>query len=117
MTSRIRIEPTKSLSVITSAFDLHQSWGRGLAQRPDLLQMKVNLERQGVVLKYLRNQLFPQLDLVGSYGQVGSDRGYSGAVDRAGYHGWAISEQPSNQAADVETARDLAQRMDKIFAS
>ena len=39
------------------------------------------------------------------------------ALDRAGYRGWAISEQPGNQAADVETARDLAQRMDKIFAS
>jgi L-ribulose-5-phosphate 3-epimerase len=39
------------------------------------------------------------------------------ALDGAGYHGWAISEQPSNQAADVESARDLAQRMDKIFAS
>jgi len=39
------------------------------------------------------------------------------ALDGAGYHGWGISEQPSNQAADVESARDLAQRMDKIFAS
>jgi len=39
------------------------------------------------------------------------------ALDRAGYQGWAISEQPSNQTADVETARDLVQRMDKIFAS
>jgi L-ribulose-5-phosphate 3-epimerase len=38
------------------------------------------------------------------------------ALDAAGYEGWGISEQPGNQAADVETARDLAQRMDKIFA-
>jgi hexulose-6-phosphate isomerase len=38
------------------------------------------------------------------------------ALDAAGYTGWAISEQPPNQAADVETARDLAQRMDRIFA-
>ena len=38
------------------------------------------------------------------------------ALDKAGYTGWGISEQPGNQAADVETARDLAQRMDKIFA-
>ena len=38
------------------------------------------------------------------------------ALDDAGYTGWAISEQPANQAADVETARDLAQRMDRIFA-
>ncbi len=39
------------------------------------------------------------------------------ALDRAGYSGWAISEQPGDQASDLETARDLAQRMDKIFAS
>jgi hypothetical protein len=38
------------------------------------------------------------------------------ALDNAGYTGWAISEQPGNQAADLETARDLAQRMDRIFA-
>ena len=38
------------------------------------------------------------------------------ALDNGGYSGWAISEQPGNQAADVETARDLAQRMDRIFA-
>ena len=39
------------------------------------------------------------------------------ALDKVGYSGWAISEQPGNQAADVETARDLAQRMEQIFAS
>ena len=38
------------------------------------------------------------------------------ALDSVGYTGWAISEQPANQAADVETARDMAQRMDRIFA-
>ena len=39
------------------------------------------------------------------------------ALDRAGYQGWAISEQPADQAADAQTARDLAERMDRIFAS
>jgi L-ribulose-5-phosphate 3-epimerase len=38
------------------------------------------------------------------------------ALDKAGYSGWGISEQPGPQAADVESARDLAQRMDRIFA-
>ena len=39
------------------------------------------------------------------------------ALDRVGYRGgWGISEQPGNQAADVESARDLARRMDRIFA-
>lgn len=39
------------------------------------------------------------------------------ALDRAGYRGWGISEQPNDQAASVEAATDLAQRMDRIFAS
>ena len=38
------------------------------------------------------------------------------ALDDVGYSGWAISEQPAPQAATVEDARDLAQRMDRIFA-
>jgi L-ribulose-5-phosphate 3-epimerase len=38
------------------------------------------------------------------------------ALDKAGYSGWGISEQPGPQAATVEAARDLAQRMDRIFA-
>jgi hypothetical protein len=38
------------------------------------------------------------------------------ALDEAGYSGWGISEQPGNQAANVETARDLAERMARIFA-
>ncbi|MCI0533979.1 MAG: TolC family protein [Verrucomicrobiales bacterium] len=77
----IRIQPTEALSVVTNDFDLHQSWARGLAQRPDLIQLKLDLERQGFVLKYQRNQIFPQLDLVGSYGQVGANRDYSGALE------------------------------------
>jgi len=39
------------------------------------------------------------------------------ALDRAGYQGWGISEQPASQSADLEAARDLARRMDKIFDS
>ena len=52
----------------------------GLTRRPDLLQMKVDLERQGIILKYLNNQRFPQLDLVGSYGQAGTGADYNDAL-------------------------------------
>jgi hypothetical protein len=38
------------------------------------------------------------------------------ALDQAGYTGWATSEQPGNQAADVAAARDLVERMDRIIA-
>ena len=39
------------------------------------------------------------------------------ALDQIGYTGWAISEQPGAQAATVDDARDLARRMDRIFAA
>jgi hexulose-6-phosphate isomerase len=39
------------------------------------------------------------------------------ALDAVGYQGWGISEQPGNQAQDAETLKDLAGRMDKVFAS
>jgi L-ribulose-5-phosphate 3-epimerase len=39
------------------------------------------------------------------------------ALETAGYQGWAISEQPNSQSADIQTARDLSERMDRIFAS
>lgn len=37
-------------------------------------------------------------------------------LDNVGYTGWAITEQPGDQTADVETARDMVQRMDRMFA-
>jgi L-ribulose-5-phosphate 3-epimerase len=39
------------------------------------------------------------------------------ALDDAGYSGWAISEQPADQASDLESAGDLVRRMDRIFTS
>jgi HAE1 family hydrophobic/amphiphilic exporter-1 len=40
-----------------------------MTMRPDLLQAKLDIERQGVNIKYNYNQLFPELDLVGTYGR------------------------------------------------
>jgi len=61
------------LTAEVEPLDLQENWRKGLAQRPDLLQMKADLERQGIILKYLNNQRYPQLDLIGSYGQAGAD--------------------------------------------
>jgi len=48
-----------------------------MTMRPDLLQSRLNVEQQGLELKFDRNQLFPELDLVGSYGYNGSGKEYS----------------------------------------
>lgn len=38
-------------------------------------------------------------------------------LDRIGYEGWGISEQPGDQSKDAAALKDLSERMDKIFAS
>lgn len=39
------------------------------------------------------------------------------ALDAVSYQGWAISEQPGNQAKDADGLKDLSARLDKVFAS
>ena len=78
---KVDIRPTTVLVMTPETIDVQQSWGRALSRRPDLLALKTDLERHGIELKYRRNQLFPQLDLVGTYGQGGSGVDFSGALD------------------------------------
>jgi len=54
----ITIDPSDTLAADPSTFNKHESWRKGLTLRPDLLQAQLNLERQGIVLKFLRNQIF-----------------------------------------------------------
>jgi L-ribulose-5-phosphate 3-epimerase len=39
------------------------------------------------------------------------------ALDKIGYDGWGISEQPGNQSADAAALKDLSERMDRALAS
>jgi outer membrane protein TolC len=71
-TANTVIEPTEGLAVLEEPLNLEQSWQCGLRQRPDLAQMRIDVDKANLDLKYRRNQLFPSLDLVGSYGRRGS---------------------------------------------
>lgn len=55
-----------------------------MSERPDLLQQRLNLEQQGIQLKYDLNQVFPELDLVGSYGFNGAGIVYDPTLDQIG---------------------------------
>jgi len=70
----VYIQPAEALIAIPEQFDLQESWRRGLTQRPDVLQQKIALEKQGYIIKFQKNQLFPQLDIVGSAGLNASSR-------------------------------------------
>jgi outer membrane protein len=77
----VDIQPVEKLIAIPEKFNLLESWENGMTRRPDLLQSRVDIERRDIVLRYERNQLFPQLDLVGSYGRSGLDRHFGGALE------------------------------------
>ncbi|MGK0199878.1 MAG: outer membrane protein [Yoonia sp.] len=74
----VDIEPTDQLVAVPQEFDLHRSWGIALRSRPDILQAQINVESDGIRLRFRKNQLFPQLDLTASAGFSGNDREYAG---------------------------------------
>lgn len=67
----VYIKPTDKLLPLAQTFDLQESWRTGIEQRPDLAQSRLDLEKQDIQLRYTRNQLYPALDLFGSFGQNG----------------------------------------------
>jgi HAE1 family hydrophobic/amphiphilic exporter-1 len=78
------IQPAETLEAPVQRFDLQDSWDTGMGERPDLLQARLNVEQQGIQLKYYRNQLLPELDLTGAYGYNGAGREFDNAVDQTG---------------------------------
>jgi outer membrane protein TolC len=71
------VQPTATLTAALQIFDLQDSWGKGMTQRPDLIQARLNVEQQGIQLKYYRNQLFPEVDLLGTYGFNGTGQQFN----------------------------------------
>jgi outer membrane protein len=85
------LEPTDALLAMPYYIDLQESWNKGMAMRPDLIQGRLDLERQGITLRYLKNQILPQLDLTGSYGY-----GASGVREFSDvFNGLRRADQPS----------------------
>lgn len=82
----IEIEPTGGLTAVAQAFSRVDSWTKGTMLRPDLRQLRLDLENRNITVSYRKNQLFPSLDLTASFGATG----------RANNHGDAIEEVRSS---------------------
>lgn len=80
----IRIVPEEKLIAVPISFDIQESWRRGLTLRPDLQQARVDIERRDINLRYLKNQMFPALDLVGTYGHNGLNTTYGRVLEDLG---------------------------------
>ena len=71
--TEVRLEASDSLLAVPQTFNMQESWQQGLASRPDLAQMREDVAKARIDLKYRRNQLFPALDVVASHVRRGSD--------------------------------------------
>lgn len=116
------VRPTTTLEAALQLFDLQDSWNKGMTLRPDLLQARLNLEQDGMQLKYDRNQLFPALDLKASYGLNGAGVGYSdtfnqyGAGNRPAYsYGAQVSVPLSNAKARNSYKTDKANQQQDLL--
>lgn len=80
--NNVRLEPTEPLAIDRQLLNLQDSWTKGLSGRPEYLQATLDVERLGLQLKYDKNQVYPQLDLVGTYGYNGSGSEFSDSLDQ-----------------------------------
>ena len=78
----VQLVPAEKLLAVPEMFDLEGSWQTAMTKRPDLLQAKVAVERLDVNRRFQKNQLFPELNLTGSYGRTGLAGNLGGAYGR-----------------------------------
>ncbi|HTD66548.1 MAG TPA: TolC family protein [Candidatus Limnocylindria bacterium] len=64
--------PLDFMLLMPTDYDLSESWQRGVIGRPDLAQLREDVEKAKLDLSYRRNQLFPSLDVTAGYGRRGA---------------------------------------------
>ena len=74
------LQPTEKLSKAPPVLNLQDSWSKALTLRPELIKTRLDLERRNITLRYNKNQLYPELDLTGSFGYSGSGNEFSDAL-------------------------------------
>lgn len=77
------LQPADVLLALPAEVNRSESFRNALKNRPDLIEARLAVEKQAVVVKFQHNQLFPSLDLVGRYGGLGVDANSGRAVSQA----------------------------------
>ncbi len=80
--ANVAIQPDQTLVALPQKYSLQESWSIGLKQRPDVTKEKLLVEQAGYQIKFSRNQLFPELDLIGSAGLNSSAGSFGYYVDQ-----------------------------------
>ena len=75
--------PTEILVAVPVKLNRAESLQRAMQLRPDLQQARIDLEKKDAVVSYANNQLYPSLNLIGSYGGIGVAQDRGSASDQA----------------------------------
>lgn len=118
----VRLDLTDRMLAVPAIPNLQDAFKDATEKRPDLQAMRINLERHDIQLKFDKNQLYPQLDLFGSYGVNGVDARLGGALDdlaQRSYpqhtYGVLFSLPLSNKAARENLKSDKAAKAQAIL--
>ncbi len=113
----ITLLPAENLMAVPAIIDLQESWQKGLRNRPDLLQSRLDVASGDIDVRFRRNQLLPEFDLVGGYGRSGQDVNYGPSLKdlRTGqfpfhYFGGELSIPLGNRAARQNYSISKAQK-------
>jgi outer membrane protein TolC len=77
----IDLLPADSLIAIPPAVNRSDSFFNALKNRPDLIEARIAIEKSNVMIRFRKNQLFPNVDIVGGYGGIGIDPDAGTAVN------------------------------------
>jgi outer membrane protein TolC len=86
-----------------------------MTERPDLIQYRLNVKKAGIQLKFDHNQLFPELDVIGTYGWNGSGLYYNGAfgeINQGNAPYYTVGSQLSVPLTDTSSRNQL--KSDKV---
>ncbi len=89
----VRIDPTDTPTVIRRVANVRDSFRKAVENRPDYAQAKLDIENKNIQAKFAKNQLFPTLDLTGSFALNGLDEGVREALGDLGsgeFYQWKV---------------------------
>ncbi len=104
------IYPSTPANIIIEDIDIKESMKMALANRPDYLGKKKDLENKDILVKYQENQIYPSVDLVGSMGLNGlsgeaitiTSGTFQGTSAYGGSYGNALTDSLSTNYYDWE---------------
>ncbi len=73
--------PAETLLAVPANPDLSECLRQAIESRPEMLQAKIAADKQHLAIEYTKNQLYPEIDLTGSYGRNGGGSQFDSALD------------------------------------